>query len=141
MNTEHQDRSRWTKWLLFAALLITVPVPFYMVVVGGLMPTFLILFLAVQGLIVALPKFSVEGFVMVGILWSHVGIFGCLLYLVACGIDRVLFRVLPARYAFLVVFGLIAGLLVASTFEIYRLPGHNSAPPANLLRILKEFIP
>jgi len=35
---------------------------------------------------------------------------------------------------------LVVMLLVASTFTIYRLPGHNSAPPADIFRILKAFL-
>ena len=100
---------------------------------------FAILFLFVQGIIVAVPKFTGEGFFMLGILCAHVIILGGLLYVIAYGISWVLFRVLPHRYALLVVFGLIAALFAASTFEIYRLPGHNSAPPANILRIIREF--
>lgn len=96
-----------------------------------------ILFLAVQGLIVALPKFTTEGYWMLGILWAHVVILGGLLYVIAYGITWFLFRVLPRRYALLVVFGLVAALFVASTFEMYRLPGHNSSPPANIFRIFQ----
>ena len=110
-----------------------------MVVIGGLVPMIAILFLFVQGIIVAVPKFTGEGFFMLGILCAHVIILGGLLYVIAYGISWVLFRVLPHRYALLVVFGLIAALFTASTFEIYRLPGHNSAPPANILRIIREF--
>jgi len=109
-----------------------------MLVVGGIVPTFFIIFIAVQGLIVALPKFTAEGFWMLGILWAHVVILGGLLYLAAYGITWFLFRILPHRYAFFIVIGLIAILFVASTFEIYRMPGHNSSPPANLLYLLRS---
>lgn len=126
--------------MLFVAFLITVPVPYYMVVVGGLVPTFCILCLAVLGLVVALPKFTGEGFFMLGILWAHVVSLGGLLYLAAAGITRVLFRLLPARIALVVLFVLIVTLFIASTFDIYRMPGHNSAPPADIFRILKSFI-
>ena len=111
-----------------------------MVVVGGLIPTFCIIYLAVLGLVVALPKFTGEGFFMLGILWAHVAILGGFLYLLAAGITRVLFRVLPGRYAMAVAGILIVALLVASSFTIYRLPGHNSAPPADIVRILKGFL-
>ena len=77
---------------------------------------------------------------MLAILWAHVVILGGILYLVAYGITWFLYRVLPQRHALLIVIGLIAALLVASTFEIYRMPGHNSAPPANILRILKSLV-
>lgn len=140
MNDLSTNSSRWPKWTLFAALLLTVPVPYFMVVVGGIVPTFWIMYLAVHGLIVALPKFTAEGFWMLGILWAHVVILGGLLYVSAAGINWLLFRFLPYRYALVVVLGLIVALFVASAFEIYRAPGHNSAPPANIFRIYKGFI-
>jgi len=130
----------WSKWLLFAVFLLVVPVPYYMVVVGGLIPTFCILYMSVHGLLVALPKFTGEGFVMLGILWAHVVIFGSLLYLGATIISWVLFRLFPARLAMTVVFLMIVALIVAANFEIYRVPGHNSAPPADIFRIIREFI-
>ncbi len=73
---------------------------------------------------------------MLTILWAHVVILGGLLYIAAHGITWVLFRVLPYRYALVVVIGLIGALLIASTFEIYRMPGHNSSPPANIFDII-----
>ena len=111
-----------------------------MVVVGGLIPTFCIIYLAVLGLVVALPKFTGEGFFMLGILWAHVVILGGLLYLLAAGFTHVLFRVFTERYAVAVVGILIVTLLFASTFTIYRLPGHNISPPADIFRILKGFL-
>ena len=139
MNALSTNASRWSKWTLYAAFLLTVPVPYFMLVVGGIVPTFCIIYLAVQGLIVALPKFTAEGFWMLGILWAHVVILGGLLYVSAAGINWLLFRFLPYRYALVVVLGLIVALFVASAFEIYRVPGHNSAPPANIFRIYKSF--
>ena len=138
MNTSALKSGRWSKWTLFVALLLTVPVPFYMLVVGGVVPTMYIIVITVQGLIVALPKFTVEGFWMLGILWAHVVIFGGLLYLAAYGITWFLFRLLPHRYATFIVIGLIAILFVASGFKIYRMPGHNSSPPANIFYILRS---
>jgi hypothetical protein len=111
-----------------------------MVVVGGLIPTFCIIYLAVLGLVVAFPKFTGEGFFMLVLLWAHVVILGGFLYLLAAGITRVLFRVFPGRYALAITGILVVTLLVASTFTIYRLPGHNSAPPADIFRILKGFL-
>ncbi len=139
MNSESEHRNRWPKWALFSVDLLTVPVPYFMLVVGGLVPTFFIIYLAVHGLFVALPKFTAEGFWILGILWAHVIILSGLLYVVAAGITWFLFRLLPARYALVVVVALIITLFAASTFEIYRVPGHNSAPPANIFRIFKAF--
>jgi hypothetical protein len=133
------NSSRWPKWTLFAALLLAVPVPYFMLVVGGIVPTFCIIYLAVHGLIVALPKFTAEGFWMLSILWAHVLILGNLLYVAAAGITWLLLRFLPYRYALVVVIGLIVALFAASAFEIYRVPGHNSAPAANIFRIYESF--
>jgi hypothetical protein len=139
LNDLATNEKRWPKWTLFAALLLAVPAPYFMLVVGGMVPTFCIIYLAVHGLIVALPKFTAEGFWMLAILWAHVVILGGLLYVAAAGITWLLFRVLPYRYALVVVLGLIVALFAASTFQIYRVPGHNSAPAANIFRIYKGF--
>src|SRR3989304_2731188 len=76
MSSESRDVCRWPKWALFVAFLITIPVPYIMFVVGGMVPMFFILFLAIQGLIVALPKFTAEGFWMLGVVWGNGGILG-----------------------------------------------------------------
>lgn len=140
MGSEPAKICRWPKWALFVAFLMTVPVPYYMIVVGGMVPLFFILFLAVQGLIVALPKFTAEGFWMLGILWTHVVVLGTLLYIGASIIHWLLFRVLPRRLAKIMLFAFIATLVaLSSLFPIYRLPGHNYAPPANIFRFLPMF--
>jgi hypothetical protein len=138
LNPESTKLRRWLKWGLFIASLLTVPVPYFMVVVGGLVPLFYILYLSVYGLYIGLPKFTAEAFWMLGILWTHVVILGGILYLVATGVTWFCVHVLPRRYALVVVFGLIFALLGASTFQVYRMPGHNSAPPANIFRILRS---
>lgn len=117
---------------------LTVPVPFFMLVVGGIFPTVYTIYLAIQGLVVALPKFTTEGFWMLGILWAHVLILGGLLYVAAAGTNWVLFRLFPHRFALISVVLLIVALFVSSIFEIYRVPGHNSSPPANLFRIFGD---
>jgi len=60
------------KWALFAAFIFLVPVPYFMLVVGGMVPTVCIMYFFVQGLIVALPKFSAERFAMVDGDWPTV---------------------------------------------------------------------
>jgi hypothetical protein len=141
VTTDSKNLRRWPKWTLFVSFLLTVPVPYFMIVVGGLVPTLCIIYLAAQGVIVALPKFTAEGFWMLGILWGHVVIFAGLLYLIASGLAWFLFRLLSVRVARVLVVLSIITLLVLSTFEIYRVPGHNSAPPADIFRIIKSFAP
>jgi hypothetical protein len=95
MNASSTNSSRWRKCTLFAAFILIVPAPYFMLVVGGIVPPFFIIFIAVQGFIVALPKFTAEGFWMLGLLWAHVVILGGLLYFAAYGITWLLFRVFP----------------------------------------------
>jgi hypothetical protein len=141
MDREPGRSGRWSKWALFIAFVAVFPVPYIMIVVGGLVPLSFILLLAVRGTVVALPKFTAEGFWMLGILWAHVAILGGILYVVASAIHWLLHRVLPQRHAKFVVIASIAALFVlAATSEIYRLPGHNYAPPANLFRLVKALI-
>ena len=139
MNAELKNLGCLTKWMLFAAFLITIPVPFVMIVVSGMIPTICIIYLAVFGLVVALPKFTIEVFWMLSILWTHVIIIAGMLYIVAASINWLLFRLLPSRAALISVFVVILALFVASGFEIYQLPAHSSAPPANLLQVIENF--
>ncbi len=139
MNSKPRNLGRWSKWALFGAFLITIPVPFFMIVVGGMIPTICIIYMAAYGLIVALPKFTLEGFWMLAILWAHVIIISGILYILAASINWLLYRILPSRAALFSLLMLIVALFVASSFQIYRLPGHNSAPPANLPRVIKSF--
>lgn len=97
MNIPSTNSIRWPKWTLLTVFLLTVPVPYYMLVVGGMVPKFFIIFIAVQGLIVALPKFTAGGFLMLVILWALVAILGGLLSLAAHGITWLLLRILPYR--------------------------------------------
>ena len=128
------------KWTLLTAFVIFVPVPFFMLVVAGLVPLAAIAFFAAQGVVVGLPKLTFEAFFIVGILLIHVLLLGGLLYLAASLISRILFWALPRKAAFVVVLAVVAALLAMSWFEVYRLPGHNSAPPANILRVFRAFI-
>lgn len=129
------------KWMLSVAFLLAVPVPYSMVVVGGMVPAFCILYIAIHGLLVAFPKSTAEGLIMLGILWTHVVVPGGLLYPGAAGISWFLFRVFPAQFAKAVVLMLVVALSFAATFDICRAPGHNSAPPADIFRICRALIP
>ncbi len=127
------------KWILLTAFVSFIPVPFFMLVVGGLVPLAAIGHFAIQGIVIGLPKLTLEAFFMVGILLIHVLVFGVLLYLAANLIARLLFWMLPPRAALVVVLTIVVALFAISLFEVYRLPGHNSAPPANILRVFREF--
>lgn len=88
----------------------------------------------------ALLKLRADGFFMFGILSVHAPVLGGLLYPGAVGICRILFRVFSKRHAAAVVLVLICALFAAAAiFEIYRIPGHNFAPPTNIFRFIGAF--
>ena len=45
-----------TKWILFSVFLLIVPVPFYLVVVGGLVPTVFSIFLSLMAIVAVITK-------------------------------------------------------------------------------------
>jgi hypothetical protein len=109
-----------------------------MIVVGGVVPLAWTLVFFLRGAIVAIPKGTAEGFYMLAILLAHLLVIGGALYVLSAVVGRLLRWTLRHRTALIV-----AGLFtidgaVASWFDIYHIPGHNSAPPANLLRLLAE---
>jgi hypothetical protein len=57
---------------------------------------------------------------------------------VAVMITWLLFRLLPESRARAVVLVLIVVVFGASFFRVYRIPGHTSAPPANLFEVYRE---
>ena len=97
--------------------------------------------MTVQGFVTAMPKWSWEAFAMLSIMTVHLVIFTPLLFLAAAVVTRVVFWVLAPRKAMLVILIGVAALFVAASYDIYRLPGHNSAPPANLADVASEYLP
>lgn len=137
------DRGRvvdeiYARRLLFAAAVLFVPTPFFMIVVGGLVPLAWTLLFFLRGAIVAIPKGTAEGFFTLGILSAHLFVIGGALYALSALLGRVLRWGLGPRGALIAAGVFAIGGAVASWFDIYRIPGHNSAPPASLLRLLSE---
>lgn len=126
-----------TKWILFSVFLIIVPVPFYLVVVGGLVPTAFSIFLSLMAIAAVVTKHDKQSLYMLVILGFQAALFSSLFYFVAWAVSRLLCRVIPKRFMAAVVVSIVMGFFAASVFEIYRLPGHNSAPPGNILNILR----
>lgn len=126
-----------TKWILFSVFLLIVPVPFYLVVVGGLVPTAFSIFLSLMAIAAVVTKHDKQSLYMLVILGSQAALFSALFYFVAWVVSRLLCRVIPRRFIAAVVVSIVVVFFAASVFEIYRLPGHNSAPPGNILNILR----
>ncbi|UCF57162.1 MAG: hypothetical protein JSW15_01365 [Deltaproteobacteria bacterium] len=126
-----------TKWILFSVFLLIVPVPFYLVVVGGLVPTVFSIFLSLMAIAAVITKHDKESLYMLIILAPQAALFSSLFYFIAWAVSRVLRRVIPKRFMAAVVVGIVMAFVAASVFDIYRLPGHNSSPPGNILNILR----
>jgi hypothetical protein len=132
-----ETNRRRATWILFAALGVFLPVPFFLLVIGGLVPFLWILIFTIKGAAVGIPKMTKEAFVMVGILLSHLLVLALPLYGLSVAITRLLFRVLSPRLARLAVLLMVAGLAIASLFPIYHLAGHSRATPINILRVFQ----
>jgi hypothetical protein len=126
-----------TKWILFSVFLLTVPVPFYLVVVGGLVPTGVSIFFSLMAIAAVITKHDKQSLYMLVILGLQAALFSSLFYFIAWAVSRLLCRVIPERLMAAVVVGIAMAFFAASVFTIYRLPGHNSAPPGNVLDILR----
>lgn len=126
-----------TKWILFPVFLITVPVPFYLVVVGGMVPTGVSIFLSLMAIAALITEHDKQSLYILVILGFQAALFSSLFYLIAWAVSRLLCRVIPERFMAAVVVGIAMAFFAASLFTIYRLPGHNSAPPGNILDILR----
>ena len=113
------------KWLLFTVFFVTAPVPYFMFVVGGLLPLSAILYLDSTGVL---------GFKLFNTL--HLLIYGPLLYLAAKLIARWLFSLSPpARTAGLVAF--VVSFVVIAFAPIYGV-GHSSYQPANIVGLFQH---
>jgi hypothetical protein len=115
---------RTAKWILFAAMVCTVPLPYFMFVSAGLLPLSAVIRLGFTG---------VWGFKLFNSV--HLLIFGPLLYFVAVFLTRRLFSLAPPGRTL----GVAAALLLVlgiSLLPIYGL-GHNDHVPVNLYRLFQ----
>ena len=127
--------TRAARWLLFGALCLTLPVPFFMAALE-VAPLARCAFLAgVMGAVVAADGLGGTAPLFAAFLLAQALVYAGLLWAVAWLAARALARSgAPARGA--VVGAAVAALLGLSLFEIYRTPHSSSGDRANLLRIL-----
>jgi hypothetical protein len=129
--------TRATRWVLWIALFATLPVPFF-VTAPGFAPTLRIAFLALllgavyvsdggPGVTAMMTVFPVVQTV----------VYGALLYLLARLVAGLVERVASPRFRPLLALGLVAVLVGASFFEIYRTPHSSGGPYSNLVHLLE----
>jgi hypothetical protein len=111
------------KWVLFCLMATTVPVLYYMFVVGGFLPLIAIAAMSFRG---------VWGFVLFNAL--HLLIYGLLFYWVAKLIVKWL-GVLPKPWRFVGFAGVAAALAAIAFLPVYGI-GHHESQSVNLYRLL-----
>ena len=113
------------KWVLFGLMATTVPVLYYMFVVGGFLPLVAIAAMSFQG---------VWGFVLFNAV--HLLIYGVLFYWVAKLITKGL-AVLPRPWRVVGFAGVAAALAAIGFLPVYGI-GHHESQSVNLYRLLNR---
>ena len=116
---------RATTWLLFVAMAATVPLPYFMFVIAGLLPLVVVLGLMTTG---------VWGFKLFNAI--HLVIYAPLLYMLAWFLARGL-GVLPAGVRILVTLACAIAIALLGALPLYGI-GHNSYTPVNLYRLFQR---
>jgi hypothetical protein len=114
-----------TKWVLFAAMVCTMPVLYFMFVVAGVLPLVAVIRLSFTG---------VWGFKLLNSL--HLLVYGPMLYLAAKFLTRWLFSLSPQRRALGIALALALALLI-SLLPIYGI-GHSQYTPVNLYQLFQH---
>ena len=114
-----------TKWVLFAAMVCTMPVLYFMFVVAGVLPLVAVIRLSFTG---------VWGFKLFNSL--HLLVYGPMLYLAAKFLTRWLFSLSPQRRALGIAVALALALLI-SLLPIYGI-GHSQYAPVNLYQLFQH---
>ena len=111
------------RWVLFGVMVLTVPVLFFMFVVGGFLPLSVIAVMAYRD--------SVWGFKLFSVL--HLLVYGALFYWLASLAARGLVA-LGRTWGPLAFLGLSAGLLSLAFLPLYG-AGHHAYAPVSLFRL------
>lgn len=126
---------RTARWILWITLVLTVPVPFWMVLTGS-MPAARLLMLSGVGLAILLTE-GTQGVVgtvtalLLGQALAALGIF----WVVAALIARLLRTQSRARIAAVTLALVAVCAITASAFELYRTPFRADSPRANLAHV------
>ena len=115
------------KWVLFGLMASTVPVLYFMFVIGGFLPLIAIVALSFQG---------VWGFMLFNAV--HVLIYGALFYWIAKLISGRL-ALLPAAWKLIGFAGLSAALFALSFLPLYGV-GHHEYQPVDLYRVFDALL-
>jgi len=114
-----------TKWVLFAAMVCTMPVLYFMFAVAGVLPLVAVIRLSFTG---------VWGFKLFNSL--HLLVYGPMLYVAAKFLTRWIFSLSPQRRALGIAVALALALLI-SLLPIYGI-GHSQYDPVNLYQLFQH---
>ena len=93
-------------WLLYLSALITLPTPYLIAVVGGLLPPAALVVLLTHGLPFALRACSRERYVMIVLVGGHLVVLVALAYLGAASVSRLLLWAFTRKLAGLLLAGM-----------------------------------
>jgi hypothetical protein len=116
---------RTAKWMLFAAFVATVPVPYYMFVIAGLLPVSAILVLQFRG---------VWGFKIFNAV--HLLIYLPVWYLAAKFCARWLFT-LPPPTRLVAIAGIVGAAVVLAALPVYGI-GHGPSQSLNIVELFER---
>jgi hypothetical protein len=121
---------RAMKWLIWLALICSVPLPYFMIETGRVPAAQLFLFAAVTApLVVTDPGFTTR--LVAGLFLAQSLLYGALLYIVARTVGR---RVPPRRR--LVVAAVVIALLTGmALLDVYRAPLSHGPQPTNIVGV------
>ncbi len=125
---------RATKWILWLALILTLPVPYFMIE-SGRVPTVRLFLFALLTSAAALAEPDYASRFVAALFVLQAGLYVVLCYALARWVARLVHQRTPAAYHALIVTAVVAGLLAAAMFDIYRAPLSNGSLHPNLLGV------
>jgi len=128
-----RGRDRWLRWALFAGAVVLLPVPFYLAATG-LIPTGRIaLIAALVATAVGLEGGGSVSTLLLGLSFAQLLVYLALIHVAAGLATRALRRMTAPRARAATAAVLLAGAVVALSFDIYATPFHVGGARGNLL--------
>ena len=127
---------RWTKWTLWIAFVLTVPVPYFMVETGWVPTARLFLFAALSTAVVVTEPGSGSGMIA-GLFLVQAVAYGIVLFGLARFGARMTQRIAREQLRLIVIVLVVAGLFAGSLFPVFKTPLSNSGRRASLFGIFQ----
>jgi hypothetical protein len=126
--------ARWVLWVVFV---LVVPLPFYLVQTGTVPAARIGMLAGVHVALVAAEGAQGTAGILAAILVAQAVVYGALLWWAAHRISRLLARAWPRRIGAATAALVVACVLVAVSFDVYRTPFRARSLRANLLQVFE----